>query len=101
MTVQGWHGSNFYANPVNIFDYCNATWCKNNFHRKTQELYLPKPIPSCLTTGTWRGGRTLTLVKELDFESSASANSAIQANKTVQIIVRIFVSVNRKMKIVL
>ena len=29
--------------------------------------------------GTWRGGRTLTLVKELDFESSASANSAIQA----------------------
>ena len=29
--------------------------------------------------GTWRGGRTLILVKEPDFESGASANSAIQA----------------------
>jgi hypothetical protein len=33
--------------------------------------------------GTRRGGRTLTPSRELDFESSASTNSAIRASKEV------------------
>ena len=47
--------------------------------RALRILLITKTSSSKAALGTWRGGRTLTLVKELDFESSASANSAIQA----------------------
>ena len=47
--------------------------------RKTENPRGYKRPCAGFSNGTWRGGRTLTILLSVDFESTASADSAIQA----------------------